>query len=188
MKKMKKIIALALMVLSLFAVALPALAASYKTVNAYPNVNFWSTTSETSLIDRIPFGATVEEQWTTTVGGVQYSYIKYNSTYGYVRTLYLGAGTSSRPQTKDQAFGTYDIKQNNNYSYYVKNVQLCLQQLGYYLGPKGADGYFGDYTMGALLNLQDVNGLGADGIIGNRTKTFLWNNYSNYLMNNGVTQ
>lgn len=49
----------------------------------------------------------------------------------------------------------------------VKNVQAALKRLGYFEGK--TDGDFGEYTENAIKEFQRVNGLTADGIVGQAT-------------------
>lgn len=51
----------------------------------------------------------------------------------------------------------------------VVYVQTRLIELGYDLSPYGADGKFGAKTEEAVKNFQRVNGLEADGVVGQRT-------------------
>ena len=55
----------------------------------------------------------------------------------------------------------------------VKAMQEMLIQLGYDLGPKGADGIFGDKTQGAVKAFQYANGIQFDGIAGTNTLELL---------------
>lgn len=52
----------------------------------------------------------------------------------------------------------------------VKDVQQLLIDLGYGLGPAGADGVMGKKSKEALLSFQKKNGLTADGLIGPKTR------------------
>lgn len=57
----------------------------------------------------------------------------------------------------------------------VVYVQTRLIELGYDLSPYGADGKFGAKTEEAVKNFQRVNGLEADGIVGQKTYAALEN-------------
>ena len=57
----------------------------------------------------------------------------------------------------------------------VVYVQTLLTELGYDLAPYGADGKFGAKTEEAVKNFQRVNGLEADGIVGQKTYAALEN-------------
>ena len=52
---------------------------------------------------------------------------------------------------------------------WVRTLQTMLQDLGYSVGPSGADGEFGYYTKSAVLQLQNKYGLETDGIVGDAT-------------------
>lgn len=57
----------------------------------------------------------------------------------------------------------------------VKVFQEKLISKGYDLGKAGADGYFGNMTLSAVLKFQKINGLIVDGIVGVNTWTKLVN-------------
>ncbi len=186
MKHMKKFLALALVALSIFAVAIPAMAAVDKWVSASPDVNFRNDTSTASntLIRRIPQGATVTEHSTSTVGGVAWSYITFGNQEGYVQSQYLTSGQSpyARPTNVTQAFSRDTLAMNSNrYLYMVKNVQACMMWAGY-LSASGIDGKFGTATYNAVRQYQASRGLGVDGKVGPQTRTALWNEYGNSML------
>lgn len=52
----------------------------------------------------------------------------------------------------------------------VQEVQQLLLDLGYDLGPSGADGRMGSKTKDALMTFQGLNGLNPDGILGPKTR------------------
>jgi len=54
----------------------------------------------------------------------------------------------------------------------VKNLQSRLYTLGYYTGE--IDGQFGAVTKDAVLTFQRLNGLDADGIVGEETRRLLF--------------
>ena len=54
----------------------------------------------------------------------------------------------------------------------VKTLQARLQDLGYYTGE--IDGQFGNGTEEAVIDFQRANGLEADGIVGEETKSILY--------------
>ncbi len=188
MKKsfIKRLVALALVIVSVFAVTAVAFADTTKYVNVTPNVNFRKTPGG-ALIDRIPYGAAVTEHSTSYSGNEQWSYITYNRTTGYVMTKYLSTtdpnGGNTHPTSQSQAFGTYTLRQGQT-SYYVKNLQLALNDLGY--GAGTADGIFGSNTLAAVQDFQTDNGLTVDGLVGSATKECLWNLAGDYLEDEGV--
>ncbi|HKL99048.1 MAG TPA: peptidoglycan-binding domain-containing protein [Mobilitalea sp.] len=56
--------------------------------------------------------------------------------------------------------------------YEVKQVQMTLQELGYFTYPK-ATGYFGNITLNAVKKFQRDNGIKQDGLVGRLTKNAL---------------
>ncbi|HKL79421.1 MAG TPA: peptidoglycan-binding domain-containing protein [Mobilitalea sp.] len=56
--------------------------------------------------------------------------------------------------------------------YEVKQVQMTLQELGYFTYPK-ATGYFGNITLNAVRKFQRDNGIKQDGLVGRLTKSAL---------------
>jgi hypothetical protein len=55
----------------------------------------------------------------------------------------------------------------------IRGIQRRLAELGYDLGPAGADGVLGEYSYRALLTFQTTHGLVADAIPGPRTRAAL---------------
>ncbi|ADL53188.1 D-Ala-D-Ala carboxypeptidase family metallohydrolase [Clostridium cellulovorans] len=53
----------------------------------------------------------------------------------------------------------------------VTALQQKLIRLGFYLGPSGADGDFGQYTVDAVKGIQSASGITTDGIVGSATNT-----------------
>lgn len=60
----------------------------------------------------------------------------------------------------------------------VKTMQKMLTYLGYSCGPTGVDGSFGPATLKAVKKFQKENGLAADGLYGQLTKTALTKAYN----------
>lgn len=52
----------------------------------------------------------------------------------------------------------------------VREIQQLLVDLGYDLGPDGADGQMGPRTKAAIVTFQGLNGLTADGVVGPKTR------------------
>lgn len=179
-----RILAIALVAMSIMAVAIPAMAADVvRYVNVTPNLNFRETPNG-DLIDRIPYGASVVQHSVSTVSGTKWSYITYNSVNGYVMTKYLtDTAVTTHPQNSTQAFGSYTLQQGQT-SYYVKNLQLALKHGGYMTG--SADGIFGSQTYNAVIAFQTAKGLTADGLVGPATRAKLWSLYGTWLQSNGV--
>lgn len=53
--------------------------------------------------------------------------------------------------------------------YTVKDIQQALIDLGYNLGPRGADGIMGEKTKAAIRDFQAKAGIAVDGVVGPRT-------------------
>lgn len=53
----------------------------------------------------------------------------------------------------------------------VRVLQQNLSKLGFYLGPSGADGSFGQYTLDAVKGIQSASGITTDGIVGPATNS-----------------
>jgi len=198
MKHMKKLIALALVAVSIFAISLPAMAATNMYVNITPNVNFRETASmDGDLIMRINYRERVSVNYTTTGGGFTWANATYGGHTGYIRWDMLSytqpSAPTGHPQTKYEAFGTSLLQQSSIRKYQVVNLQKCL--IRERLLPAGADdGIFGQQTFNAVWGFQskykyelgypNVNPI--DGIVGDMTKAALWNKHGSYLQSFGV--
>ena len=90
---------------------------------------------------------------------------------------------NTHPQTQEQAFGNSLLKKGQT-SYYVKNVQIALDNRGYNVGT--IDGIFGTNTYNAVVQFQQYAGLDDDGIVGPDTKEALWLATYYYLTEHGV--
>lgn len=189
---MKKLVALLIAMLTILAVAVPAMAADTTMyVIAQPNVNFRKGAStKADLIDRIPYRTPVIQHSTTTVSGVKWSYITYSNKKGYVQSKYLsseqpigGSLSKDHPMSANEAFGPNVLKRSQT-SYYVKNLQIALKAGTYLSGD--ADGIFGSKTEAAVRQYQEESGLSVDGKVGSATKAKLWSDYEEVLKKNGV--
>lgn len=203
MKNIKKIIALVLALMSIMAIAIPALAATQTvTVDTYSprgnggSLNMRSSASSgASIIKTIP---------NNTVLTVTYTYKTdtwYKTTYGgktgYVMGKFMrfsdgtygGPSSSTHPQSQGEAFNCDNINyiQNGHQGNSVRNVQLCMVAAGY-LSANGVDGVFGNNTEAAVYSYQlaypDECG-DPDGIVGPATKTSLWERYETLLRQEG---
>lgn len=188
MKKsfMKRLVALALVIVSVFSVSAVALADS----------DITGTYNNTSVALRIIPDGTVRfrlnEGATCTVHG----YRQVNSDIWYRVTILSGASSSRIGTTgwtmadfidvdstavpvfsyasKEDAFGYYELE-NDDESTYVYNLQVCLKAKGYDID---VDGIFGDETEAAVKKFQNAKALTADGIVGENTKTALWYDFT----------
>lgn len=84
------------------------------------------------------------------------------------------SGTGSNPSSWQARYGIPTLKTSNSFNAYAQNMQADLISLGYNLGPKGADGYFGSATTTAVKAFQTSKGLNSDGLVGDITKQALY--------------
>lgn len=178
MKKsiIKRLVALALVIVSVFSISAVAMAETVKYVNVTPNVNFRETPGG-ALICRILYGEPVTVLSTTTSGGESWSKCTYDGDTGYIMSKYLSTTKPTAAPTDDYApylgshRSTDDLEEGDS-GRAVKNLQLILNDLGYYCGT--ADGDFGPKTLAQVKAYQKANGLADDGIVGEKTKSALW--------------
>lgn len=173
MKHMKKLIALALAVMSIMAIAIPALAYMYvyvdvpigETVNVrdWPNGNIVFTLPRGTMVD---MQAWADPTWSkVTVPGRTGDY--------YIMSEFLSP-TQPAPAWQVR-YGTATLRYAPNVvNSYVKNLQRDLYSAGY-TSVTQADGRYGTITKTAVENFQRNNSLTVDGIAGNQTKQALWN-------------
>lgn len=193
---MKKIVALMLVLVSVMAIAAPALATTTGVYNTAA-VHLRSTIGGTSL-GLVSRGATCNVLAEQTVGGVRWYRVKitshttntpdlYNYS-GWSQARYIDVSGGSVPsgnQNATDAFGSSNLTTGST-GRYVRNLQSCLlngrNQYGesYYTGL--IDGDFGNGTFRAVCQFQSEHGLVSDGIVGIRTRELLWELYSNYCL------
>jgi len=196
MKNIKKFLALILVIVSVLAIAAPALAAATGKYHTAA-VHLRSTIGGTSL-GLVSNGATCNILQQQTVGGVKWYKVKITSHTTNSPDLYNKEGWSqaqyithlsgtipSGHQTAEDAFGTANLS-NGSKGNYVRNVQSCLANgrnqynQPYYTGT--IDGDFGSKTFLAVSSFQSERGLIPDGIVGPATRLALWNWYSQYCL------
>ena len=73
---------------------------------------------------------------------------------------------------------------NNN----TATIQTQLIQLGYWVGPSGANGAMNDRTRNAIKQFQRESGLKVDGVVGYNTSSVLNNRVSNMRYAQGYVQ
>jgi uncharacterized protein YraI len=131
MKHMKKFLALALVALSIFAVAIPAMAATTKHVNISPDVNMRDRIGG-SVIIRVPQGARVDVESTSVNNGVTWAKVKFGNMNGYIMDTYLSTGAGDTyPSNSTQAFSLSTLQVSSKKLYMIKNLQLALNYGGY---------------------------------------------------------
>ena len=175
MKIFKRILAVALIVISVMAIALPAMAA-YSTM--YVNcplgqtVRLRKTPSDSGVIlANIPRGTAVQAEYYNST----WHKVQYNGTSGYMMSSYLSSSypTSNTPWL--DRYGVPTLSSGSGATKYVKVLQRDLMSLGYNLTPYYDDGYYGATTEGAVFSFQLAHPpLVADGICGNATKEALY--------------
>ena len=187
MKNMKRILALALVIVSVMAVAAPALAAStmYVTVpqgrGYYVNLRASQSTSS-SVLAKPTYGSaiTVNSSGSTWSSVSYYDPVTKNTSNGYIQSQYL---TSSIPTDCYWIlqYGTIDHRYTNSEKTGCDILQGDLNDYFQFYGstsyswyPLVEDGICGNNTVNAIRQFQRENNLTVDGIAGNRTKEYLY--------------
>ncbi len=201
-----KVIAMALVVVSLMAISIPALAVSHCTTNiSGVNVRKTASSSGTRICQLSNTGTAVDVLCTaegTTISSsnsTTWYYVKvasgtYAGKYGYIHSSLVSGFDSNdidHPSNQLEAFGI-DLLQNGSKGSEVRNVQYVLYLEGY-LTKRQIDGAFGSQTKAALEDYQlDHFGYVAewepdpvDGIAGDQTKTEMWTDHYRELERNG---
>lgn len=194
MKHIKKLLALALVAITILAVAVPAMAAystMYVSVRPGETVRLRNApNTKATVLVNIPHGTAVSADYYNS----NWFRVKYQQYTGYMMSKFITSNDpnggiqpppnpSAHPQTLGQAFGVGTFSYNLKYYYEVKNIQLCLSRAGYYSG--AIDGRFGQNTDTAVYNYQLDHDLAPDGIVGGNTKMKLWESYKGVLMQEG---
>lgn len=164
MKNMKKILALALVIVSVLAISIPALAAStmYGTCKVGTYINVRSASSGGSSIYHLRNGEPVTYTGTTKNGRYQIS----APVSGWVDTAFL---TTSTPAWKS-SYG--DKTMNLATRSQMLNFQNDLNKIdGISVNP---DGYWGPETEAAVRSVQEKAGITVDGIAGTYTKLWVY--------------
>ena len=204
MKKFTKLIALFLAILSLCAVAMPAMAAvigtgEYNTAA----VNLRSSPGGSSY-GLVSNGATCDILSYTTVSNVLWYQVKITShtkndpdlygKTGWSMAQYItvksgnvpgaGSGTNKRFSSAVDAFGSGYLS-DGSVGNYVRNVQLCLSNEPYKFYVGSINGVFDQNTTTAVVLFQSSQGLKTDGIVGPATRNALWTYYEDLLQTDG---
>lgn len=201
-----RIIAIALVVLSVMAISIPAYAVSHCTTSkSGVNVRKSANSGSDRICQISNTGTAVDvlcEAVGTTISGsssTKWYYVRVAGgsnagKYGYIHSSLVSGFSSNdldRPSSKSEAFGPSLLKSGSKGSE-VRNVQYVLYLEGY-LDEDEIDGAFGSKTTAALEKYQRAHfGYGADwepdpadGIAGDQTKTEMWNDHENALKQNG---
>ena len=175
MKKSRMFLALALVVVSVLAISLPAMAVIYGYVNVpadeYLNIrdipeSYGDVVCRLHRGDRVEIVTAYQSGWTKIIVD------GYEDQPTYCMSEFL----SQYPPTPgwQERYGTETLRYDpNTFNSYVVNLQRDLYSAGY-TSVTNADGYFGTITETAVKNFQRNNGLTADGLVGDRTKQALW--------------
>ena len=188
MKKsfMKRLVALALVIVSVCSMSAVAFAAGNKYVKLQNGANFRAEPNEDSKrLAIIPYNGGMGYQDSVTGDdGQSWSCVTFAGQEGYVLTSALtDTPTNTHPTSPVQAFGSETLEKGHK-GYFVVNVQLVLKELGYL--DDVADGIFGKNTKAAVEEFQTAMELKVDGKVGENTRTKLWNVYGWWLVQNGV--
>ena len=205
MKKFTKFIALFLAILSLCAVAMPAMAEGkgfYNTVavnlRISPGGSSYGLVSKDATCNILSYRTVNDVLWYEVkitshtkndpdlYGKTGWSQAKYITvTSGTVPEA--GSGTTKRFYSAVDAFGSDDLSESS-VGNYVRNVQLCLKNEPYKFYSGNIDGDFGQLTTTAVVLFQSSQGLKTDGIVGPATRNALWECYENLLQTYGYRQ
>ncbi len=175
-----RIIAIALVAMSLVAVAIPAFADHpYYYVKVTPGTTLNvrnGVGTDYKVIKKLKYGTFVKSlhhyQPANDYAWDEIVTQDGSSIQGYVQSRFL-----SLTKPDDEwivRYGGPSLKYApSDYNTYVVNLQRDLYDAGY-TSVGNADGKFGDKTRTAVKNFQRNNSLTADGIVGDKTKKALW--------------
>lgn len=188
MKHMKKLIALALVAITVLAISVPAMAATVTRYVQAPQGPGWTVrirkepkTTAATLISPTHGSAIYVSAnngtWSTVTYRNPVSGITYN---GYMQSQYL---VSSIPLNTYWIvrYGTIDHKLTSSVKAGCANLQTDLNTYfsknggsSYSWYPLAVDGICGYNSVAAIRRFQELNGLIVDGVAGNRTKEYLY--------------
>lgn len=194
MKKsfIKRLVALALVIVSVFSMASVAFAYTETSVsgtryitssNGKPvNVRKGPGTGyELAAVGTFPVGTQVtllSKATGTSDGKIWYNVVNSSNKGGWVRGDFLttNSGNTSGQEAWEVRYGTGELSTSGgeSTSAQIRNFQDDLEYLGYYLGEGGVDGYYGPDTKAAVIKFQKKYGLEDDGIAGPDTKAKLY--------------
>lgn len=173
MKHMKKLIALALVAMTVLAVAVPAMAA-YSTM--YVNVGAGQTVrlrsqpqSGENVLINVPHGSAVQAEYYNST----WHRVKYSGYTGFMQSQFL-SNTNPADSGWISRYGAGTMNSGNGTSTQVRNLQNDLIYLGFSVGPAGADGYYGPDTTQGIRDFQSAYNLKVDGAAGPATKARLY--------------
>ena len=176
MKHMKKILALVLVVMSVLAIAVPAMADTVNVgwVSATAIGDFWGMVSciysqknDSSAYVVQAFQTATSIQVKFDQSSLYWASAKYGTVTGYMPFHHFEITDSN---LRVGLFSSYSLQRGHTGTA-VRNLQLFLQDAGH--DPNGIDGIFGSGTEDAVERFQDDKGLTVDGIAGYNTKMAL---------------
>jgi len=188
MKNMKKILALALVIVSVLAISVPALASTTTRYVTAPQgagwtVNIRASQSLTSLVlDSPTHGSAL---YVTSSGSTWSAVTYYNpktkvTSNGYMQNQFLSSSIPSDTVWLSE-YGTVDHRYTDRIKPGCDHLQEDLNayfrgegKTSYSWYPLTADGICGNNTVNAIKEFQRLNNLSADGVAGNRTKEYLF--------------
>lgn len=190
MKHIKKLIALALMAITVLAITLPALAATHvgrgivrTGGSSLPIYQFANTIApiKGSLANNgiylfrynSPSDAWLQREVDGTPGFVLASKVKLYANMS-------GPGTQTQAYGSDSGSDDIELHDRGNR---VRNVQLVLKAEG--LSGGSVDGAFGANTLKGVKQYQQKHNLRVDGIVGAATKRSMWSGHELLLRENG---
>ena len=186
MKHIKKLIALALVAVSILGVTIPAIAAQVNAnkvaVRHGPGTNY-------GIITRFSPGKNFDVRFKANGSSLNGSKVWYGVTWrdgwikeGYIHGSFINDTTimPQRPSDATDAFGVSTLKHGSK-GIYVYNMQLVLYKNGYLSSLNACDGIYGAATGNALRAFQldnvseDYPGQPVDdGLVGPATRSALW--------------
>lgn len=172
MKNIKRLIALVLVFVSVFAITIPAMAATSVDVSPITVVHERHNGMEACIYSSMYTGSQVllnlqnesNVQITFNTGAVNWVSASKNGVSGYMPNTFLTLSTS---QLRQGMFANATLQRGHE-GQAVSNLQMCLTTIGY--GTNGIDGIFGGDTEDAVRRFQRQNGLTEDGIAGRNTQ------------------
>ena len=175
MKNMKKILALALVIVSVLAISIPALAASGVVDTSHGStpggsVNYYSGYNSTVSTSGLTKKGTLSNNTNVSVTNQNDHWYKItiNGNTRYVLRQFVRV--SGREW--EIRYGTMELNLGCSWTRYVKQLQTDLNALGYNAG--AVDGAFGSGTRSALEDFQADYNLTVDGRCGPATKAKLY--------------
>lgn len=180
MKHTKKLIVLALVIVSVLAITIPAFALS-GTVDTscgavpYGTVRYYSGYNSTVSTSGLTYKGTKSHGTALTVTIVNDHWYRFTQDGHYRYILREFVRVSGKEW--EIRYGTMELNLGCSWTRYVAQLQTDLTTLGYYDGE--IDGGYGSATRDAVEDFQYANGLDDDGRCGPLTKAALYTAVNN---------